>query len=86
MAYQWPEKIEVNPEYTSIRQVDYYIEKDPMPVYEFKGFTPEMIWEYGSPIKVLWNGDGFDMPSQNRFLLLATEEETAEMKNIFSSI
>ena len=78
-------KIEINPEYTSIRQVDYYIEKDPIPVYEFKGFTPEMIWEYGSPIKVLWNGDGFDMPSQTRFLLLATEEETAEMKNIFST-
>lgn len=78
-------KIEVNPEYTSIREVDTYIEKDPMPVYEFKGFTPEIIWEYGRPIKVLWNGEGFEIPHQNSFLLLATQEETAEMKDIFST-
>ncbi len=78
-------KIEVNPQYTSIRKVDMYIEKDPMPVYEFKGFTPEIIWEYGRPIKVLWNGEGFEIPQQNKFLLLATQEETAEMKNTFST-
>lgn len=78
-------KIEVNPEYTSIREVDTYIEKDPMPIYEFKGFTPEIIWEYGRPIKVLWNGEGFEIPHQNSFLLLATQEETAEMKDIFST-
>ncbi|MCM8570013.1 glycosyltransferase family 39 protein [Gramella jeungdoensis] len=77
-------KIESNPDYTSIRKVDSYIEKDPMPLYEFKGFTPEIIWEYGKPIKVLWNGEEFEMPASRRFLLLATEGQEKEMREVFS--
>lgn len=77
-------KIEVNPDYTSIRQVDVYIERDPMPVYEFRGFTPEIIWEYGEPIKVLWNGENYEMPVAEEFLLLATETQKAEMEEVFS--
>ncbi|MDX1543480.1 MAG: glycosyltransferase family 39 protein [Christiangramia sp.] len=77
-------KIEANPDFTSIRKVDSYIEKDPMPLYEFKGFTPEIIWEYGKPIKVLWNGEEFEMPASRKFLLLATEGQEKEMREVFS--
>lgn len=78
-------KIEVNPAYKSILLVDKYLEKDPMPVYEYKSFAPEIIWEYGRPIKVLWNGDGFDLPSENEFLLLNTRNEADAMKETFSN-
>lgn len=77
-------KIETNPDYTSILHIDSYIDKEPMPVYEFGGFTPEIIWEYGKPIKVLWNGEGYDVPSAEKFLLLATKKQAAEMKEVFS--
>ncbi|TBW29280.1 glycosyltransferase family 39 protein [Gramella sp. KN1008] len=77
-------KIEVNPDYTSIRKVDIYIEKDPMPLYEFHGFTPEIIWEYGKPIKVLWDGKNFAIPESAKFLLLATEGQKTEMEEVFS--
>lgn len=78
-------KIEVNPAYKSILLVDKYLEKDSMPVYEYKSFAPEIIWEYGRPIKVLWNGDGFDLPSENEFLLLNTRNEADAMKETFSN-
>ncbi|HKJ48113.1 MAG TPA: glycosyltransferase family 39 protein, partial [Christiangramia sp.] len=43
-------KIEVNPSYNSVTAVDKFRENNSMNVYEFKSFTPEIIWEYGSPI------------------------------------
>ena len=78
-------KIEVNPAYQSIVKVDSYREENPMPVYEFMAFTPEIIWEYGSPIKRLWNGKNYDMPAENEFLLLATPSEYEDMKEAFSA-
>ena len=55
-----------------------------MQVYEFKSFTPEIIWEYGQPIKVLWNGNDFDKPSEDEFLLLNTPGEFEAMQKEFS--
>ena len=78
-------KIEVNPAYQSILKVDAYREKSPMPVYEYKSFTPEMIWEYGKPIKVLWNGDTIEKPKETKFLLLSTREQNASVKKTFST-
>lgn len=77
-------KIETNPDYRSILHIDSYIDKEPMPVYEFKGFTPEIIWEYGKPIKVLWTGKGYEIPAAGKFLLLATDKQGAELKEVFS--
>ena len=77
-------KIEVNPSYNSVTAVDKYRENNSMNVYEFKSFTPEIIWEYGSPIKVLWNGNGFDTPSEDEFLLLNTPDEFEAMRTEFS--
>ncbi|PTX42990.1 4-amino-4-deoxy-L-arabinose transferase-like glycosyltransferase [Christiangramia gaetbulicola] len=76
-------KIEVNPEYKSIQTVDAYREHNPIPVYEFKDFTPEIIWEYGSPIKVLWNGETYEKPSEKEFLLLNTPTNYDSMLETF---
>lgn len=77
-------KIEPNPSYKSVVAVDKYRENNSMQVYEFKSFTPEIIWEYGSPIKVLWNGSGFEKPSEEKFLLLNTPSEFEAMQDEFS--
>ena len=76
-------KIEVNPAYKSILAVDIYREKNPIPVYEFKDFTPEIIWEYGRPINVLYNGESYDKPSEKEFLLLNKPANFESMKEIF---
>lgn len=78
-------KIEVNPAYQSITKIDDYREEHPMPVYEFTSFTPEIIWEYGRPIKVLWNGEGFDLPEAQEFLLLSTQTQTDSVMQTFSN-
>ena len=78
-------KIEVNPSYQSVAKVDVYREEHPMPVYEFKSFTPEIIWEYGSPIKVLWDGENIEKPEENKFLLLSTPSEYDSMQETFSN-
>ena len=76
--------IEVNPSYKSVVTVDKYRENNSMNVYEFKSFTPEIIWEYGTYIKVLWNGKSFDKPTEEEFLLLNTPGEFETMQNEFS--
>ena len=77
-------KIEVNPAYKSILAVDNYREHHPVPVYEFENFTPEIIWEYGRPIKVLWNGESYDKPSESEFLLLNSPTNFETMQKTFS--
>lgn len=76
-------KIENNPNYKSIRTVDTYIEKYSLPVFELNGFTPEIIWEYGKPIKVLKDGNTYNKPAKNQFLLLATKEKAQQIPEIF---
>ena len=55
-----------------------------MPLYEYSGFTPEIIWEYGQPIKVLKDGENYNLPESKEFLVLATEAQTKEMKSTLS--
>ncbi len=77
-------KLQLNPDYKSISEVNLYLEKNPMPLYEYSGFTPEIIWEYGQPIKVLKDGENYNLPESKEFLVLATEAQTKEMKSTLS--
>ncbi|WP_300441930.1 glycosyltransferase family 39 protein [Christiangramia sp.] len=77
-------KLDLNPAYKSISTVDLYLEKQSIPLYEYSGFTPEIIWEYGKPIETLKNGDNFDFPTSKKFMLLVTEAETDQMKSALS--
>ena len=75
--------IEINPSYKSIVSVDNYRLKNPMPVYEYRSFSPEIIWEYGQPIKTLWDGEKYNIPGHDEFLLLSTKEELDSMQYTF---
>ena len=76
--------IEVNPDFKSARVVDKYREHDQIPVYEFRNFTPEIIWEYGQPIKRLWNGEDYEKPQVKEFLLLNSPKDFESMEETFS--
>lgn len=78
-------KIETNPDFNSITTADVYKADYQSNLYEFRDFTPELIWEYGRPIKRLWNGSQYEIPNENKFLLLATDEQVNEMNSVFSS-
>ncbi|CAL66664.1 ArnT family glycosyltransferase [Christiangramia forsetii] len=83
-AFPIAKKMELNPSYKSISVIDQHFDEDDLPVYEFSGFTPELIWEYGRPIKDLKNENAYDIPDKERFLLLVTESQTKEMKTVLS--
>ena len=42
-----------------------------------------MIWEYGQPIEILYDGQNYKRPEESHFLLLATEEEKEEVIETF---
>ncbi|MBT8295105.1 MAG: glycosyltransferase family 39 protein [Gramella sp.] len=77
-------KIEINPEYKSITLVDHYRQGNDLPVYEFRSFTPEIIWEYGQPVKRLWDGENYNIPVEDEFLLLNSPEDFQIMQKQFS--
>lgn len=48
----------VNPEYKSLAQLNDWQDETDLAVFEFGGFTPELIWAYGKPIQSLKNSEG----------------------------
>ncbi|MDT0642643.1 glycosyltransferase family 39 protein [Zunongwangia sp. F363] len=73
--------INVNENYNSITNVKPMLEETGLPLYEFRGFTPEIIWEYGEPIPVLHEEDA--LPAEASFYLLAKEGMEESLREEF---
>lgn len=79
------DKINVNKDYNSIVNIDKHLQKYDTKVYEFKTFTPEIIWEYGKPIPVLTQKNKEKATSSNRFLILTGAYLSDSLKQVFSN-
>ena len=79
------DKINVNKDYNSIVNIDKHLKKYDTKVYEFKTFTPEIIWEYGKPIPVLTQKNKEKATSSNRFLILTGAYLSDSLKQVFSN-
>ena len=79
------DKINVNKDYSSIVNIDKHLKKYDTKVYEFKTFTPEIIWEYGRPIPVLTQKNKAKATSSNRFLILTGAYLSDSLKQVFSN-
>jgi len=77
-------KINVNPDYNSIVNIDQYLKEYNAPVFEFQAFAPEIIWEYGKPIPVLAPNDKLKKPSLDKFLLLSDAQYADSLQNSFN--
>lgn len=53
-------------------------------VFEFREIAPEMIWAYGSPMKVLQNQNTIEIPDLDIFAVVAYEDLEEEVRNTFS--
>ena len=75
----------VNPEYRSLEELNQWqAENGDLPVYEYGGFTPELIWEYGKPIPVM-NRDGvMSIPKEDAFGVLIAEENLVDFEKTFA--
>lgn len=79
---------EINPnkDYRGPEILNTHMQTLNVPVYEFYNFAPELIWEYGKPIPVLYDGNHYQLPEEKRFLLLVenSEGELEDVKNTLS--
>ncbi|PKA82171.1 4-amino-4-deoxy-L-arabinose transferase-like glycosyltransferase [Ulvibacter sp. MAR_2010_11] len=75
----------INDEYKGLSQLNTWQAETGLKVYEFTFFTPELIWDYGNTIEVLKKEDDLTIPTEARFGVLVTEEETELFKRTFSA-
>ena len=79
----------VNPEYKSLAQLNHWQDETELAVFEFGGFTPELIWAYGKPIKSLKNSDGVVqmnlLDSHTSFGVLVSEDNLKLFQQTFKN-
>ncbi|MEZ4875130.1 MAG: hypothetical protein R2793_06705 [Flavobacteriaceae bacterium] len=75
--------LSVNPEYKGLSQLNNWQAESHLPVYELGGFTPELIWDYGKPIKTLSEGNMVTLPEETQFGLLVSEDQLGKLKQHF---
>lgn len=73
----------VNPQYKGLSELHKWEDSTRLPVYEFKEASPELIWDYGAPLPVLYSQDTFSVPDQNKFGLLAFDILEEEVHTVF---
>jgi Dolichyl-phosphate-mannose-protein mannosyltransferase len=74
-----------NPEYKSLAKLNDWQAKTNLEIYEFGGFTPELIWAYGKPIEVLSKKDSIYVPEASSFGVLVAEENSKDFQETFEA-
>lgn len=64
----------INPEYKGLSQLKEWQDKNNIEIYEYSYFTPELIWDYGTTIKVLKKNETITIPSDEQFGVLVANE------------
>ena len=73
-----------NDDYKSFTELKQWEEKNNIPVYEFAYFTPEIIWEYGSSIPVIFNqNQTTTLPKEKTFGVLVGGDNQKKLKQAF---
>ena len=63
-----------NPQYKPLRLLADWEEKNNIRVYEFGGFTPEMVWDFGKPITSLLKDEVLLRPKDSIFGVIVSED------------
>jgi 4-amino-4-deoxy-L-arabinose transferase-like glycosyltransferase len=76
-----------NPDYASAKAIREKEKSFGIRTYELNAFTPEIIWDYGFSIPILLNEETnkLNLPSENKFGLLAIETDRIDSKKEFSN-
>ena len=73
-----------NDSYKSFTQLKQWEVKNNIPVYEFAYFTPEIIWEYGSSIPVIFNqNQTTTLPKEKTFAVLVGGDNQKKLIQAF---
>ncbi len=74
-----------NPEYKSTALLNDWQKETRLKVYNFAGFTPEMIWAYGKPIPSLTRNEKITIPDETKFGVLVSEESLQAFNKTFKN-
>lgn len=89
ICFGMPLAKEINPntEYRGPEILNSHTQNLNVPVYEFYNFVPELVWEYGSAIPVLHDGNNYQLPREETFLLLVRdiENQLEDAENVFTN-
>ncbi|HEY9184867.1 MAG TPA: glycosyltransferase family 39 protein [Salegentibacter sp.] len=72
-----------NPDFNNIRKLNLLAEEENFEVYEYRTFSPELIWEYGSPIPLI--EDLKTLENEDAFGILFMEEDSLQVKSNFKN-
>lgn len=72
-----------NPQYKDLSGLPEWESKTGISVYEFREATPELIWTYGQPMPVLYRKGNYNIPDENRFAVLVSQNQQETFKKIF---
>ena len=72
-----------NPNYKSLGLLADWVQKNNIKVYEFGGFTPEMVWDYGKPIPGLIKDGVLIRPKDSVFGVIVSEDNLDHFKKRF---
>jgi 4-amino-4-deoxy-L-arabinose transferase-like glycosyltransferase len=73
----------INPEYKSLYELNTWQNETQLKVYEYKGFTPEMIWAFGKTIPMIEKNGVLAIPVEDTFGVLVSEENLKPFKRTF---
>ena len=73
----------VNPEYKGLSKLNDWQAETNLKVYEFGGFSPELIWDYGKPIPRLEKDGSIEIPPEMQFGVLVAEADEGKFKKQF---
>ncbi len=74
-----------NPNYYSISNLNTWQLKTNLEVYEYEGFCPEMIFEFGKPIKAITKNNAVIIPEKESFGVLVSLNQKEKFENTFKN-
>lgn len=73
-----------NPAYKPLRQLADWAQENKLNIYEFGGFTPEMVWDFGKPIPGLLKDGVLIQPRDSVFGVIVSQDNLDRFKKQFS--
>lgn len=75
-----------NPQYKPLRELAHWSQKNKITIYEFGGFTPEMVWDFGKPIPGMLKDGVLIQPKDSVFGVIVSQDNLNQFKKQFSEV
>jgi hypothetical protein len=75
--------LSINTEYKSLYELNAWQDETQLKVYEYRGFTPELIWAYGKTIPMIENKGVLSLPEEDIFAVLISKENLKPFEKTF---